>query len=73
VTWLEKNITSLRGTKMRTISEYGKADSRFYKGVSEPASPALSKRKEPHKVKVREDADPDYAEEAEDFFHGEGV
>jgi len=25
------------------------------------------------KAKVREDIDPDYAEEAEDFFYGEGM
>jgi hypothetical protein len=29
-------------------------------------------KKQPRKVRVREDVDTDYAEEAEDFFYGEG-
>jgi hypothetical protein len=34
-----------------------------------PAAPGMKSRK----VKVRDDVDPDYAEEAEDFFYGEGM
>jgi hypothetical protein len=29
-------------------------------------------KRAPRRVKVRDDVDPDYAEEAEDFFYGEG-
>ena len=35
--------------------------------------PLYSSRKEPRRIKVHEDVDPDYAEEAEDFFYGEGM
>jgi hypothetical protein len=39
---------------------------------AQPADAALHARRASRRVKVREDVDPDYAEEAEDFFYGEG-
>jgi hypothetical protein len=35
--------------------------------------PQAAPRSNSRRTKVREDIDPDYAEEAEDFFYGEGM
>lgn len=42
------------------------------KEKAETTDAALRARRASRRVKVREDVDPDYAEEAEDFFYGEG-
>ena len=48
-------------------SRAGKANS-----VSRP-EPQTTPGKKSRKARVREYVDPDYAEEAEDFFYGEGM
>jgi hypothetical protein len=42
------------------------------KAVLQPEPRATSGNKS-RKARVKEDVDPDYAEEAEDFFYGEGM
>jgi hypothetical protein len=37
------------------------------------AEPQAASRSNSRRTKAREDIDPDYAEEAEDFFYGEGM
>jgi len=48
-------------------SRAGKANA-----VSQP-EPRTTSGKKLRKARVKEDIDPDYAEEAEDFFYGEGM
>ena len=60
------------GLNEKTTSRSGKVIAPPDTRATHPAPHILS-RKEPRKVKVREDVDTDYAEEAEDFFYGEGM
>jgi hypothetical protein len=42
-------------------------------GKAKTITQAETRTTNPRRAKVREDIDPDYAEEAEDFFYGEGM